>query len=355
MAKEPETVNNLPRLKAALRQKQPEQLYVFYGEEIFLLNYYLGQLKKLLIDDLTESFNYHKLTKETFSASALADILEYPPMMAERTLTVVDEVDIFALPEDDRKTLCRIFEDIPAYCTLIFTYETTPWDPGKQPKMNECLQKHGVVVEFAKQERSDLIDWTLRHFAAEKKTIRRELCGYLVDITGGDMTTLSGEIVKICAYSGADEIVKSDIDAVTEPMLDVVIFHMTDALSEGAYGTALRKLQQLQQKMQQEEKDLKKRCTYILGMIGKHFRLIGAARILSDHGKPATELMKLCRAAKYPANKAMTTAKRVSHGYCAKAMKLILETDYKMKTGYGEPDQLLELLVLQLAQEARHA
>ena len=44
------------------------------------------------------------------------------------------------------------------------------------------------------------------------------------------MTALSGEIAKIAAYSGADTIKKSDIDAVTEPVLDAIVFQMTDML-----------------------------------------------------------------------------------------------------------------------------
>lgn len=354
MAKEPETENNLQLLKNAIRQKQPARLYFFHGQEVFLRNHYLNQLKKLLIDDLTESFNYHKLSKETFSVGDLSDILQYPPMMAERTLTVVDEVDIFGLPEEDRKALIRLFADIPEYCTVVFTYETTPWSPDKKPKLLESVNKYGIVVEFARQSTRDLIVWVSRHFMAEKKQIAPDLCEYLVNITGGDMTILTGEIRKICAYSGAERICKSDIDAVTEPILDVVVFDMTDALGEGAYGRALHSLRRVLQRMQLEEKDAGKRSLSILRTISWYFRMVGAARILLDNGKSTQDLMRLCHASKYPAGKAMASAKRFPREYCAKAMELILETDYKLKTSNGDPEQLLELLLLQLAQEARH-
>ena len=65
MAKE-RISNALQELKAAIKEKRPERLYIFHGEEDFLLNYYLQQLKKLLIDDLTESFNFHRLNNESF-------------------------------------------------------------------------------------------------------------------------------------------------------------------------------------------------------------------------------------------------------------------------------------------------
>lgn len=77
------------------------------------------------------------------------------------------------------------------------------------------------------------------------------------------MTSLLGEIEKICAYSAADTICKADIDAVTEPVLDAVVFQMTDLLSAGRYDEALLKLQQLL-KMQQEP-------LAILGAVGSPF------------------------------------------------------------------------------------
>ena len=40
--------------------------------------------------------------------------------------------------------------------------------------------------------------------------------------------------------------------------------------------------------------------------------------------------------------------------FCGRAVEMVLETDYKMKTSYDDPQRLLELLVLQLAAEARH-
>ena len=46
-------------------------------------------------------------------------------------------------------------------------------------------------------------------------------------------------------------------------------------------------------------------------------------------------------------------ARRFSPDFCRKAAELVLETDYKMKTSFDDQDRLLELLILQLAQEAR--
>ena len=348
MAKKQEQPDGVQLLKQAIRAKDPGRLYFFYGEEIFLLQHYLGQLRKVIVDELTESFNFHKLTSETFDIRQFADCVENLPMMAERTMVIVDEIDIFKMNESDREKMIDIFSDIPDYCTVVFIYETTGFKPDKRlKKLWDAVNKYGELVEFAKQNQRDLITWATRHFSAAGKRISPDLCAYLIDITDGTMTSLASEIGKICAYSGADEIRKSDIDAVTEPVLDAVVFQMTDMLGEGNYGGALVKLQQLL-KMQQEP-------VMILGAIGGHFRRLATARTLLDNGKNAPELMKLCAMAEYHARKAISAASRFSAEFYAKAAELVLESDRQMKTSFDDPQRILEILIMELAREVRNA
>jgi DNA polymerase-3 subunit delta len=229
----------------------------------------------------------------------------------------------------------------------VFTFETEEWKPDKRlKKLWDSISSNATIVEFAKQNHRDLVAWITRHFAANKKRITPELCTYLIDITGGTMTVLSGEISKICAYSGTENIAKSDIDAVTEPVLDAVVFQMTDMLGEGDYGAALVKLHQLL-KMQNEP-------IAILGAIGAHFRRMGTARTLMDNGKTAETLMKVCGMSDYPARKTMAATKRFPAVFCAKAAELILEADRNMKTSFDDQERILEVLLLQLAREARN-
>lgn len=345
MAKRTDENVQLQQLKASIREKTPGRLYFFHGEETFLLHHYLEQLKKILVDELTESFNFHKLTNETFDIQTFADAVENLPMMAERTMVVVDEVDIFKFPDADRTKIAEIFSDIPEYCTVVFTFEVTGWKPDKRYiKLYEAVNR-GVVVQFDKQDQRNLVPWIIRHFAARGKTINADLCVYLIELTGGTMTALSSEIGKIAAYSGADHIVKSDIDAVTEPVMDAIVYQMTDYLSQGKYADALAKLHQL---LKMQEAPLS-----ILGGIGGHFRRLSTARTLFDNGCNSAELRKL-----YPtlydfaAQRTMETSRRFTADFYRKAAELVLETDRNMKTSYGDEQRLLEMLILHLAQEA---
>ena len=78
------------------------------------------------------------------------------------------------------------------------------------------------------------------------------------------------------------------------------------------------------------------------------------ARVILSAGGGQKELMELTGLKSYPASLTMTAARRVTDSFCQKAVELVLQTDVAMKTGADDPERLLELLLVQLSQEARH-
>lgn len=344
MAKKQEN-GGFEQLKNDLKQKSPARFYVLYGEEDYLRRYYAEQLKKQLLDEMTEDFNFHRLTTENFSLQTLSDSLEALPMMAERSMVLVEEVDLFELPESDRERLTAMLADVPEYCCLVLTY--TDFKPDKRKKkLWDAIEKNAVLAEFRYQCESDLRAWIARHFRALGKQIAPELCTYLLQQCGLSMTRLDGEIQKICAFSGAETVVRADIDAVVEPTLDAVVFQLTDALAQRDFGAALERLQVLL-KMQSE-------VIPIVAAVGAQMRRLNAAKILQTEGKGAQELASLCGIAPYAAGKTMTLSRRFSERFCRQAMLLCCQTDYQIKTSYDTPERLAEMLILSLAEEARH-
>ena len=344
MAKKQEN-GGFEQLKNDLKQKSPARFYVLYGEEDYLRRYYAEQLKKQLLDELTEDFNFHRLTTENFSLQTLSDSLEALPMMAERSMVLVEEVDLFELPESDRERLTAMLADVPEYCCLVLTYADFKPDKRKK-KLWDAIEKNAVLAEFRYQCESDLRAWIARHFRALGKQIAPELCTYLLQQCGLSMTRLDGEIQKICAFSGAETVVRADIDAVVEPTLDAVVFQLTDALAQRDFGAALERLQVLL-KMQTE-------VIPIVAAVGAQMRRLNAEKILHTEGKGVQELASLCGIAPYAAGKTMTLSRRFSERFCRQAMLLCCQTDYQIKTSYDTPERLAEMLILSLAEEARH-
>lgn len=151
-------------------------------------------------------FNVHRFDAASIAPQALLDAVEAMPMMAERTLVRVDDVDLFKLPEGPREQYRGIFEDLPDYVCLVFVYDTVEYKPnGQMRKLSDTIKKRAQVVEFQKPSERELATWIARHFRAEGKTISDKLAGYLIFLTGGGMTQLEGEIKKISSYASGEE------------------------------------------------------------------------------------------------------------------------------------------------------
>lgn len=333
------------QLKNDLKRKQPARFYLIFGEEDYLRRYYLEALKKLLLDPLTADFNYHHLTTETFSAEALSDSLEALPMMAERSLIVVEDVDFFELAEEERNRLTQMFDDLPDYCCLVLTYEDFKPDKRKK-KLWTAMERNAVIAEFCYQKQADLMPWVARHFRAGGKQITSELCAYLLGQCGMSMSRLHGEIEKICAYCPGANVTRADIDAVVEPTLEAVSFEISDALGNHDFERAMERLHVMLK--------LRAEPIPVLAAIGGQMRRLNAARALIAEKKGEQELSELCGIASFAARKTMQQARRLSDRFCERAVVLCRDTDFRLKTSYDDPQRLLEVLIATLAQEASH-
>lgn len=340
--KQEETLSSgAKQLKEDLKKKAPGKCYIIYGEEDYLCRYYFQQIQSILLDDLTADFNYHKLTGENFTVELLNDSLETFPMMAERTLVRVDEVDLFALDAGDQEAVIRMLQDVPEHCCLVFTYLDFKPDKRKK-KLWDAIEKNAVLAEFRYQEDRELISWITRHFRQEGKVIQPALCDYLRQLCNSSMTRLDGEIRKIADYSGSQEIVRADIDAVVEPTLDGVVFDITNALADRDFDRAMERLHVLF-KMRVE-------AIPIVGAISAQMRRLYGAKVL----KNADELGRIYGLSPKAAAFTMTQSRRFSQRFCEQSVLLCRDTDRKLKTSYDEPEALVEHLILQLAQEARN-
>ena len=250
-----------------------------------------------------------------------------------------DDLFDFAVGRSDGSLSPRVkWENLANY-----TFELPPL--AEQKKLAEVLRKRACIVEFKRQSERELAAWIARHFRAAGKDITDELCRYLIFITDGMMTTLGPEIQKVANYCTTPAVARSDIDAVVTPALKARTFDISNALAGGDYERALRDLRELFA-MQED-------CNLILGAIGSQMRRLHYAKLITAGGKGQETLMELTGLKSYPAGLTMTAARKTTERFCARAVELCLQTDRRMKTSFDDPERLLELLVAELAQEAR--
>ena len=317
------------KLKEDLKAGTPGCAYIFYGEESYLREYYLGELRKLLVPGGFEEFNYHKLEGKELTVQSLSEMAEAMPMMAERTLIVATDFDLFKLNEEQREKMIAFLEDIPPYCCVVFVYDTLAYKPNKtMKKLYKAVSDHVEAVEFRAADSSDLVAWIARRFKALGKEIDRQTAEYLIFTCGGLMTGLVPEIQKIGAYAKGKTITQQDIDAVADPVLSAEVFKLSDAVLQGNYDQAASILGDLL-KMQTEP-------IMILAALGSQLRRIYTARIAIDSGKDKYWLMELWEMkSDYPANLLLNAAKRTTADWCADAVKMCQVLDRRMKSEKG--------------------
>lgn len=338
--------NNLQTLKEQLKTGAFSTCYVLYGDEDYLRGYYLERLRKKLLNGPAEEFNHHRFTKEGLDWDAVSAAVEAMPMMAERSLVEISDVDLYKEPEPSRVKLIAMLQDIPDYCCVVFTYDTIAFSPDKRlKKLHEALTKAALLVEFAHQSPQEMRAWIRRHALAGGKDIDVATCDHLAFVTDNSMTAMNSELLKLTAYATGPLITKQDINAVVEPTLTAVTFDISNAVADGDYERALLKLRDLM-KMQEEP-------ILILGAIAAQMRKLHCAKVLMDNGKGGDSLMRLAGMGDYPARLTMAAARKLTTRFCDRAVLLCLEVDRSMKSSYDAPERLLELLLVRLAQEAR--
>ena len=83
------------QLKKDLSAGTPGQLYIIHGEETYLRDYYLGRLKELLLTGGMGEFNLHQIPAKEMSPHCLEEAIDCLPMMAQRTLILIQDFDLF--------------------------------------------------------------------------------------------------------------------------------------------------------------------------------------------------------------------------------------------------------------------
>ena len=341
--KPPKSSEAYQKFKADLSAGTVGCAYIFYGEESYLREYYLGELREKLVPAGFEEFNYHRLEGKDLTVQALTEMAEAMPMLSERTLIVVTDFDIFKLGDEQREKLIALLEDIPPYCCLVFVYDTVAYKPNKtMKKLCKAIGDHVQAVEFRAQDSNDLIAWIARRFRALDKEIDRQTAEYLIFTCGGLMTGLVPEISKIAAYAKGKAITQKDIDDVADPVLSAEVFKLSDAVLQGNYDLAASILGDLL-KMQTEP-------IMILAALGSQLRRIYTARLAIDSGKDKYWLMELWdMKSDYPAKLLLSAAKRTTADWCADAVKMCQVLDRRMKSEKGiDAAGELKLLLVRL-------
>ena len=314
-------------------------LYIFHGEETYLRDKGLEDMKALLLTGGLDDFNYHLITGKEYTLSRLHGAVNALPMMSERTMVVVTAVD---MDKGDREGLMELLGDLPDYVCLVFVYDVLEFKLDSRGKLAKLVKEKGKIVNFIRQQQDKLEKWIAVRFQALGHEISRTEANYLVFRCGDLMNGLISEIGKIGAYAKGRKITRQDIDAVSTPQLDAVIFNLTDAVAARNFDQAFRVLGEL---FHMQEPPIK-----LMASLAKQLRQLYAARLGGDRQKNTQWLMELYGLREFQAQKLMQAARRFSPEWYRWALLRCEAADMELKSTGADGQEVLVNLLLELAQ-----
>ena len=187
------------KLKSDLADGTVAPLYVFYGEESYLKEYYRDAVIKCAVGDGLPDSNITELSERQTTPDTLTDAVTGLPFGAEKKVVIVQDYPVMRASGAMKDTLTSLLENLPDTVCLIFYFDAQEFKPDKRLALWKLLEKKAQIVEFERAGMADLAPWIRRRFSALGKTIGRAECEHLVFLCGSLMTNLITEIEKIAA------------------------------------------------------------------------------------------------------------------------------------------------------------
>lgn len=340
MAKKNEVQFNYKAAVRKLKESGPQNLYLLWGPEDYLREYFLSEIKGLCLPDGDDSFSYKRMNGPDLDAVELQQAVDAIPFLSERSLVELRGVDLNRLKDAD--AVIKVLTDIPDYCTVVFV-QGTDFEPDGRLKQIKKLRAIAEEIEFTQQQQNELTRWIAKRFAALGKSIDFDASQRLIFISGDLMNRLIPEIDKIAAYAKGERVTVSDVEAVAHHIPEAVIFTMTDQISQKSLNNALATLSELLSDKNNEP-------IAMLGMLGLQMRRLYAAKLAQTQNLGAA-YVKEVSGSKYDfqVTKLMQAARGYSLPQLKKAVELCAETDYRLKSSGEDPREVFKELVVRIA------
>ena len=170
----------------------------------------------------------------------------------------------------------------------------------------------------------------------------------MIFLCGNSMTNLTGEMEKAAAHTTTGVIKKYNIDAVCSPVLDAVVFDLTDAITVGKFDRAVALVGELIAQKNNE--------VMIFTTITRHIQRLYAAKLCAEARGGEKQLMEMIGSkSPYFARQIQNAARRVPLSWLRKVASLCAKTDSELKGSAVDRQKQIELALLSMAAELKGA
>ena len=250
----------ISELEQRLKQNKLDNLYFFYGEEVYLLEQCLKKIKKLF-GKMIEGINYIKI--DNTNIETLIDNIEVPAFGYEKKLIIVRDSGLFPKgrkkrtkkkdqkendeteEKDKSEKIAQYIENnieqIAETTILVFIEREV-----QENALFKVLTKKGIACDFELQKPQELVGRIIEISKMYGVNIDRSTASYLIENCGQEMLPLINELRKQieCAGKGGT-ITRETIDEIACKRIEGYIFGLTDSLGVNNIKKALKELDDL--------------------------------------------------------------------------------------------------------------
>jgi DNA polymerase-3 subunit delta len=193
-------------LQRSIKQSQFPRAYYFYGVSDFLKEEAVRNLVSAAVDPSTRDFNLDQVHAAAVTAEVLEVLLNTPPMMAERRVTVLSEVN--ALGRDARRILDRYLLN-PSRDHLLVLIASADAREDKR------LSEYATAVEFGALAPDRMIKW-VQHYAVTSLGVSIDdgAVNMLIGVVGPELPQLAAELEKLSNFTGGMAIDREAVSVV---------------------------------------------------------------------------------------------------------------------------------------------
>ena len=321
----------IEELEKELNQGNLKNIYILYGEELFLLENVLKKIRNVF-GECIKGINYIPID-DTNISGIISDI-ETPAFGYEKKLIIVRNSGILK-KEGKRKNaeLAKLRDRLAEYLeansklivesvVLVFVEE----DIDNKTNLYKTIDKLGVVCHFEYQKPIQIEKRMKAICHGYKVNISDANLRYFIECCGTNMQELINEIRKLIEYAGENgKIEKEDIDKLTIKKLESVIFDLTDNLGKRNVAKSLEVLKNLIYAKEPLQK--------ILITLYNHFKKLYLTKLAIKYNKDVIASLKLKPNQTFLVNKYKTQARAFKEKELYDILQKLRNLDYEYKNG----------------------
>ncbi len=331
-------------LKKHLKSGAFEHVYVMYGKERYLREYYSLQMREKIRESDPLDMNITVFEADELDTDLMVQTSYSYPVMCDRRLIVIRDLTPKYLTAEVGDALRSVIDDMPDYLTLMFDYTDEKLDPLKSADLKPMFST-AVICRFDPPSSRELAIWIRRNFAAFDKAIDDRVLEYFMDTVDHSMAKLKHEIAKVSSYAKDREITEKHVDDICCSSDEARVFALSDALISGDMDRIYSVLDIL---VRQHRESPILMLAYLSSVFGNLVKLRAAQDAGISLDAAAREI-----GFRGNLNNAARTLRKLDAKKLDSLLQLCCETDMLMKSSRLAQQTLLELFFERAAEKVK--